>query len=195
MTHSSNHWNSFHLCSRRKKGLHLSVDLDINRFNTTIIPVSFCTSFGFRGGYKLLMALIWSGFTSIPLWVTIYPRNFPDPTPKEHLDAFKAIYVSPGFQKCSQDLLGVRTPFCSSQPYHRYRPRHFFLTTVQTFLSSPVDKLILHFSGQKALLYSSSSHRSDESCFFLIICCQRYLMISLKGVQKTHLWMTYCCVY
>ena len=57
--------------------------------NAAIIPVSFCTSFGFRGGCKLLMALILSGFTSIPLWVTMYPRNFPDPTPKEHLDAFK----------------------------------------------------------------------------------------------------------
>ena len=154
MTHSSDHRNSFHLCNRRKKGLHLSADLDINRFKAAIIPVSFCTSFGFRGGCKLLIALIWSRFTSIPLWVTMYPRNFPDPTLKEHLDATCA---SSGFQKCSKDLLSARTPICSLRPYHQYRPQHFFLATIQTFLSSSVDKLILHFSGQKALLCSGSS--------------------------------------
>ena len=88
-THSSDHLNSFHLCSKRKKGLHLSADLDMNRFKGAIIPVSFCTSLGFRGGCKLLIALIWSRFNSIPLWVTIYPKNFPEPTPKEHLDAFR----------------------------------------------------------------------------------------------------------
>ena len=89
ITHSSDHSNSFYLCSKRKKGLHLSADLDMNRFKAAIIPVSFCTSLGFRGGCKLLIALIWSGFISIPLWVTIYPKNFLEPTPKEHLDAFK----------------------------------------------------------------------------------------------------------
>ena len=88
-THSSNHSNSFHLCNKRKKGLHLFVDLDMNRFKAAIIPVSFYTSLRFRGGCKLLITLIWSGFTSIPLWVTMYPKNFPEPTPKEHLDAFR----------------------------------------------------------------------------------------------------------
>ena len=88
-THSSNHSNYFHLCSKRKKGLHLSTDLDMNRFKTAIILVSLCTSLGFRGCCKLLIALIWCGFTSIPLWVTMYPKNFPKPTPKEHLDVFK----------------------------------------------------------------------------------------------------------
>ena len=88
-THSSDHSNSFHLCSKRKKGLHLSTDLDMNRFKAVIIPVSFCISLGFRGGCKLLIALIWSGFTSIPLWVTMYPKNYLEPTPNEHLDVFR----------------------------------------------------------------------------------------------------------
>ena len=87
--HSSDHSNSFRLCSKKKKGLHLSADLDMNRFKVAIIPVSFCTSLGFRGGCKLLIALIWSGFISIPLWVTMYPKNFLEPTPKEHLDTFR----------------------------------------------------------------------------------------------------------
>ena len=89
ITHSSDHLNTFYLYSKRKKGLHLSADLDMNRFKAAIIPVSFCTSLGFRGGCRLLMALIWSRFTSIPLWVTMYSKNFPEPIPKEHLDTFR----------------------------------------------------------------------------------------------------------
>src|SRR6266702_4539631 len=88
-THSLVHSNPCHLCNRRKKGRHLLADLEMNRFKAAVIPVSFCTSFGFRGACKSLMALIWSGFTSIPLWVTMYPKNFLEPTPKEHFEAFK----------------------------------------------------------------------------------------------------------
>ena len=106
-THSLDHSNSFHLCSQRKKGLHLSADLDMNRFKAAIILASFCTSLGFRGGCKLLMTLIWSGFTSILLWVTMYPKNFPKPTPKEHLDAFSHNLCS---LKISKIL--VRSPTC-----------------------------------------------------------------------------------
>ena len=40
-THSSDHSNSFLLCNKRKKGLHLSADLDMNRFKAAIILVSF----------------------------------------------------------------------------------------------------------------------------------------------------------
>ena len=58
MAHFSVHLNPFHLCSKRKKGLHLSADLDINQFKAAVIPVNFWTSMGFRGGCKLLMALI-----------------------------------------------------------------------------------------------------------------------------------------
>ena len=107
-THSSIHSNSFHLCSKRKKGLHLSADLDMNQFKAAIIPISLCTSLGFRDGCKLLMALIWSGFTSILLWVTMYPKNFPKPTPKVHLDAFKRNLYSLRISK-----MLVRSPTCS----------------------------------------------------------------------------------
>ena len=95
IAHSSDYSNSFHLCSKRKKGLHLSADLDMNRFKTAIIPVSFCTSLGFRGGCKLLIALIWSGFTSIPLWVTMYPKKFPEPTPKKTFRCIQTQLVLP----------------------------------------------------------------------------------------------------
>ena len=148
--HSSDYSNSFHLCSKRKKGLHLSADLDMNRFKAAIIPISLCTSLGFQGGCKLLIALIWSGFTSIPLWVTMYPKNFPKPTPKEHLDAFRRSLCSLRISKMFVRSLRVWTPTCSSQPCHQYRPRRFYLTVVQTFWSSSVDKLTLHFSDRKA---------------------------------------------
>ena len=39
------------------------------------------------------------------------------------------------------------------------------------------------------------SHRSNKSCFSLIICCQRYLMISLEGIQKAHSRMAYRCIH
>ena len=39
------------------------------------------------------------------------------------------------------------------------------------------------------------SHRSNKSCFFLVIQCQGYLVISLKGIQKAHLKMAYRCIY
>ena len=58
MAHSSVHSKPFHLLINRKKGLHLSVDRDMNLFKVAAIPVSFCTSLGFRGARKLLIALI-----------------------------------------------------------------------------------------------------------------------------------------
>ena len=61
MAHSSVYSKPFHLLINKKKGLHLSADWDMNLFKATAISVSFCTSLGFRGARKLLIALIWSG--------------------------------------------------------------------------------------------------------------------------------------
>ena len=85
--HSSVHSNPFHLFNNWKKGLHLFADREMNQFRAVVIPVNFRTSLGFRGGCKLSIALIWSRLTSIPRCVTMYPKNFPDLTPKEHLEA------------------------------------------------------------------------------------------------------------
>ena len=155
-THSSDHSNSFHLCSKRKKGLHLSADLDMNRFKATIIPVSFCTSLGFRGGCKLLMALIWFGFTSIPLWVTMYPKTFLSPLQKNTWTHSDATYAPSGFQKCLWDLPHAQIPPYSLQLCHQCRLQCSCPTVVRTFWSSFVDKLILHFSSQMALLCSDN---------------------------------------
>ena len=86
-THSSVHSNPFHLFNNWKKGLHIFADREMNRFKAVVIPVSFWTSLRFWGGCKLLIALIWSVLTSISRCVTMYPKNFLDLTPKEHLEA------------------------------------------------------------------------------------------------------------
>ena len=57
----------FFLLINKKKGLHRSADREMNLFKAAVIPVSFYTFLGFQGDCKLLIALIWSGLTSIPL--------------------------------------------------------------------------------------------------------------------------------
>ena len=169
-THSSNHSNSFHLCSRRKKGLHLSLDLDINRFKAAIISVSFCTSLGFRGGCKLLMALIWSGFTSIPLWVTMYPKNFLELTPKEHLDAFK------------RSLCFLRISKIFARSSHMLE-HHFALYNhvIDVNFNVLAQQWLEHFSyhplvGWSCIIQAKRHHFvvivsnwGNESCLFLIV--------------------------
>ena len=61
----------------------------MKQFRATIISVNFCTSFGLLGELRCLMALIWSGFTSIPQFIIMYLRNFRTPTPKAHLLALR----------------------------------------------------------------------------------------------------------
>ena len=39
------------------------------------------------------------------------------------------------------------------------------------------------------------SSGSNKSCLFLIVQCQWYLVISLKGIQETHPRMAYRCIY
>ena len=118
---SSDHSNPFHFLIKRQNGLHLFADLEMNRFKAVIIPVSFWTSLVFRGGFKSLIALIWSGLTSIPLCVTMQPRNLSDPTPKEHLEVFrrslcflKMLKVLPRSPKCSNTTL-IFTTISSTQ--------------------------------------------------------------------------------
>ena len=86
-THSSVHSNPLHLFNNWTKGLHLSTDQEMNQFRVAVILVSFFTFLGFQGGCRLLISLIWSGLTSISQCITMYPRNFTDLTPKEHLEA------------------------------------------------------------------------------------------------------------
>ena len=74
--HSSVHTNDFF--NVLKKGRHLSVDRDMNRFSAATLPVSLWISLVVFGGYISKIALILFGFASMPLCETIKPRNLPE---------------------------------------------------------------------------------------------------------------------
>jgi hypothetical protein len=60
-----------------KNGRLHSASFAINQFNAAILPVSFWTSFLVCGGCILVMALILSGFASMPFVETKHPNTLP----------------------------------------------------------------------------------------------------------------------
>ena len=84
--HSSVHLKDF--LSTRKKGKHLSVALETNLFRATIFPFKLYTVFTVLGGSNSIIARTFFGLTSIPLWDTMKPKNFPAVTPNTHLLGF-----------------------------------------------------------------------------------------------------------
>ena len=87
--HSSVHSNAFFRTLKNDK--HLSVALETNLLKAVTRPVRNWTSLILYGGFISRIALIFSGFASIPLYETMNPRNFPDTTPKAHLLGFNFI--------------------------------------------------------------------------------------------------------
>ena len=86
-----------------------------------VIPIRCWTSFGFLAGFRFCSAMIWFEFTSIPQFVTKYPRNFPELALKAHLVAFN-------FRRCCRRVSNVlRDPRYAvllvyfSPPYYLYR--------------------------------------------------------------------------
>jgi hypothetical protein len=57
----------------------------MNLFKAAMHPVSFWTSLMQVGSLILVMAEIFSGLVSMPLWLMVKPSSFPDGTPKTHL--------------------------------------------------------------------------------------------------------------
>jgi hypothetical protein len=88
-SHSSVHSKAF--LRILKKGRHLSVEREMNLFNSASRLVSCCSCFVVFGDYISRTARIFSGLASIPLLETIYPRNFPEDTPKAHFAGFNFI--------------------------------------------------------------------------------------------------------
>ena len=72
----------------RKKGRHLSVTFEMNLFRAAILPFKLCTSLIVLGGSNFIMARIFFALTSIPLWDTMEPKNFPAVIPNAHLLGF-----------------------------------------------------------------------------------------------------------
>ena len=66
----------------------MSVALETNLLRAATLPVRDFTSLIVLGELISRIALTFSGFASIPLYETINPRNFPEETPKAHLEGF-----------------------------------------------------------------------------------------------------------
>ena len=75
-----------------KKGRHLSVALETNLFKTATLPFKLCTSLTVFGGANFILAWILSRLTSIPLWDTMNPKNFPAITPNAHFPGFNFLF-------------------------------------------------------------------------------------------------------
>ena len=109
----------------KKKSRNSSVKRAIKRPSATSLPVRRYNSFLFLGGGVSMTALTWSGLTSMPLWLTINPKNLPALTPKAHLEGFSFM---PYFLKRWKTYCKWRT--CS--------PRVLLLTTISSIYTSTV---------------------------------------------------------
>ena len=87
-SYSSVHSNFFSPFSRLKKGIHLYVDLEMNRLRAAILLVRHCTFLCFFRDGMSISAQILAGFVSIPRALTMNPKNFRDATLKEHFWGF-----------------------------------------------------------------------------------------------------------
>ena len=85
----------------RKKDLNLSVNQAMKRPSVARRPMRRCSSFLQLGADVSMIAWIWSGLTSIPLCVTMNPKNLLALTPKAHLAEFNFILYAFIKQKVS----------------------------------------------------------------------------------------------
>ena len=86
----------------RKKGRNLSLAHETNLFNAAILPFKLCTSLTIFDGASSIIVRTFSGLTSIPLWDTINPKNFPVVTPNVHLLGFNFILYVRSVSKVSR---------------------------------------------------------------------------------------------
>ena len=105
----------------RKKGRHLSVAFETNLFKAAIFPFKFCTSLIVFGGSNSIMARIFSGLTSIPLWDTMKPKNFPTVTLNATCLDLASCYMTEGCQRFPGGSLGDHFRACSSLAYHQHK--------------------------------------------------------------------------
>ena len=86
--HSSFHSSWLAPLRVAKKGFKRSVNREIKRPRAASRPVSCWIPFLELGAGDCKMALSYAELASIPLWVTIKPRNRPALTPKAHFKGF-----------------------------------------------------------------------------------------------------------
>ena len=93
-SHSSFHKVRLAFLRVAKKGLKWSMNWEIKPPRVANRPVSYWIPFLEMGADDCKMALSCVGLASIPLWVTIKPRNRPTLTPKAHFKGFSFIPYS-----------------------------------------------------------------------------------------------------
>jgi len=125
--HSSLQVNAF--LKILKKGRHLLVDREMNRFKAVILPVSCCSCLIVLGGCISRTSFIFSGLAYMPLYDTMNPNNFPYETPEAHLVVFNFILYCVSVL----DLLHSRLLLRFSLTYHRCKLLHFSLSDLGTF--------------------------------------------------------------
>ena len=93
-SHSSFHSARLAPLRVAKKGFKRSVNWEIKRRRAANRSISYWIPFLELGAGDCKMALSYAGLASIPLWVTIKPRNQPALTPKAHFKGFSFIPYS-----------------------------------------------------------------------------------------------------
>src|SRR4051812_29893564 len=75
----------------RYRGIAVSPSRLMNRLREATHPVIHWTPLIDDGFWRVMMALIFPGFASMPLSVTMYPRSLLAGTPKVHLAGFNFV--------------------------------------------------------------------------------------------------------
>ena len=87
-----------------KNGFNRSVNQEINHPRADNRPISCCTPFLELGAGESKIALSYAGFASIPLCVTIKPKNWSALTPNAHFKGLSfmsyALRKSKAFYSC-----------------------------------------------------------------------------------------------
>jgi hypothetical protein len=162
-----------------KKGKLRSAIFAMNRFNTSILPVSFCTSFLDYGGFMQTIAFILSGFASIPLTETKQPRTLPLLTPNTH---FSGLSFNCAFRMVAKVLhLGFLLP---ARDYYVISIRKDI--RLQLFLEDnfchPAKSWssILETFGHPKIVVGAKRH--DETHLLLIFFLKPYLVIARETI-------------
>ena len=94
------------------KGLAFSASFGRNLERVASLLFSLCTSFNELGLVILRIASHLSGLASIPLYVTMNPKNLPAMTPKKHFWGFNSILWALILSKTLVRAEGWSSPLC-----------------------------------------------------------------------------------
>ena len=156
-------YSSFHLpwlapLRVAKKGFKRSVNREIKCARAANQPASFWIPFLELGADDCKITLSCAGLASIPLWVTIKPRNRPALTPKHILRGSVSYHTLGGGRMSVGDAQHGPGAAWILPAYHQYRPPLCYRVTVETSSSPTSDSWPLHSLTRKALHCNSRVH-------------------------------------